>query len=474
MRPNRKADLQRKLTLAAIPTPPAGLAQRIKTDIPKHFPDSTAERKRLGSAVAFNMRVAASILLLVGSLFVALYILNRAYLDEDQHMRDFSHSLESNKAPSAAASPVPKLPQSASKVVTSTEEPPATVAPPEPKGRRAENEIAETKTKKGERQLAFADTRRDREKDEAANGQAKELANLDKKRDDFGRAFPAASPVPVPAPPPYPPATTEESAKAVVAQAPAVSGGWNADGVNVTSTTTRAAPQKATSESAARKSAPAGSVQSAQASDLAVARPQMKKIPNDRVTPLVQRFAGPMERPRHGVRLEADAAPSPLDSTKGVLRISIDTAANPGGPGATPAPVAADARIEIEINSKAVESHRAVTSEPSTGDGTLDEGLSTTAVYEFRLAPNVSGKTVLATVRLHFSSMPDGGQQTLERTVRVNGMATSWDAASQRTKNASLAAAFAETRARGGDTSAIAEKARAIGLDELADLAKPR
>src|SRR5260370_40759115 len=107
MRPNRKADLQRKLTLAAIPTPPAGLAQRIKTDIPKHLPDSPAERKRLGSAVAFNMRVAASILLLVGSLFVALYILNRAYLDEDQHMRDFSHSLESSKAPSAAASPVP-------------------------------------------------------------------------------------------------------------------------------------------------------------------------------------------------------------------------------------------------------------------------------------------------------------------------------------------------------------------------------
>src|SRR5258708_21709658 len=246
MRPNRKADLQRKLTLAAIPTPPAGLAQRIKTDIPKHFPDSTAERQRLGSAVAFNVRVAASILLLVGSLFVALHILNRAVQDADQHMRDFSHSLENNKSPSAAASPVPKLPQSASKVVTSTEEPPVTVAPPEPKGRRAEAEIAETKAKKGERQLVDADTRRDREKAQAANRPANELANLDKKRDDFGRAFPAASPVPVPAPPPYPPATTEESAKAVVAQAPAASARWNAAGVNATSTPTRAAPQKST------------------------------------------------------------------------------------------------------------------------------------------------------------------------------------------------------------------------------------
>src|SRR5258708_24405989 len=98
MRPNRKADLQRKLTLAAVPTPPSGLAGRIKTDIPKHFPDSTVERRRLGTAVAFNMRVAASILLLVGSLFSALYILNRRYQDEQQHMQDFSRSLESNKA----------------------------------------------------------------------------------------------------------------------------------------------------------------------------------------------------------------------------------------------------------------------------------------------------------------------------------------------------------------------------------------
>ncbi len=474
MRPNRKADLQRKLTLAAIPTPPAGLAQRIKTDIPKHFPDSTAERKRLGSAVAFNMRVAASILLLVGSLFVALYILNRAYLDEDQHMRDFSHSLESNKAPSAAASPVPKLPQSASKVVTSTEEPPVTVAPPEPRGRRAEAEIAETKAKKSERQLVDAETRRDREKDEAAKSPAKELADLDKKRDDFGRAVPAAPvSVPTPAPPPPPSAAAEESATVVVAQAPAVSVGRNAGGVNVTSTTATAAPQKAASELAARKSAPAGSVQSARASDLVVARAQMKKIPNDPVTPLVQHFAGPIERPRHGVRLEADAAPSPLDSTKGVLRISIDTAGNPGA-GASAAPAAAGARLEIAINTRAVESHRAVTGEPSTGDGTLDEGLSTTAVYEFQLVPNVSGQTVLATVRLHYRSMPDGREQTLERTVRVSDIATSWAAASQRTKNASLAAAFAETQVRGGDTSAIAEKARAIGLDELAALAKPR
>src|ERR1700682_4771195 len=168
MRPNRKADLQRKLTLAAVPTPPAGLAERIKTDIPKHFPDSTLERKRLGSAVAFNMRVAASILLLIGSLFVALRLLNREYQKEEEKMGEFAHALEKNEAPNRTMSPVPKLQQSASNVVTSTEEAPAKVAPPQLKTKKVDVLIAEADAKRAENQYAYANPTTDREKDEAA------------------------------------------------------------------------------------------------------------------------------------------------------------------------------------------------------------------------------------------------------------------------------------------------------------------
>jgi hypothetical protein len=478
MRPNRKADLQRKLTLAAVPTPPPGLAERIKTDIPKHFPDSTVERRRLGNAVAFNMRVAASILLLVGSLFTALYILNGRYQDEQRHMEDFSSSLKTNNPPSAAASPVPKLPQNA-KVVTSTEEPPATVAPPEPRRQVAENEIAETKAKTGERQPADAGVLKDQKKDEATNGPGKELAELDKQRDDFRRAAPAtapAAPVAVPKPAPPPPASVppEVTAKVATEQPSAAYGGRTADGVNPTAAgapTPHPAQQKDERDSSARKAAQAGSVQSAQAPALA-GRAKLERAPRDSVTSLVQHFSGPAERPRRGVSLEADAAPSPVDSTKGVLRISIDTVGDPAGFRYAPTPVATGARLEIEINGRTVASHRAVTSEPFTGGGTLEEGLSSTAVYEFQLAPGSSGQTVLATVRLHFRSATDGREQTIERTVSVRDIATSWDAASLRTKRASLAAAYADARSRGADTSAIAEKARAIGLDELADLAK--
>ena len=83
MRPNRKADLQRKLSLAPVPKPPAGLADRIKHDIPKPLlVDAEKERTRMRQAVAFNIRVAASIILLVSSLYLALNLVSRKFSPE--------------------------------------------------------------------------------------------------------------------------------------------------------------------------------------------------------------------------------------------------------------------------------------------------------------------------------------------------------------------------------------------------------
>ena len=82
MSPNRKADLQRKLAMAPIPKPPAGLAERIKSEIPQHLlVDVRKERERLSKSIVFNLRVAASILLLVGSAYLALHILTRAEVE---------------------------------------------------------------------------------------------------------------------------------------------------------------------------------------------------------------------------------------------------------------------------------------------------------------------------------------------------------------------------------------------------------
>src|SRR6267378_8238195 len=78
MTANRKADLQRKLTLAPVAKPPAGLAERIKREIPKELRFNVeSERERLSKAVAFNLRVAASILILVSSAYLGLQLLSR-------------------------------------------------------------------------------------------------------------------------------------------------------------------------------------------------------------------------------------------------------------------------------------------------------------------------------------------------------------------------------------------------------------
>jgi len=78
MNTNRKADLQRKLTLAPVPKPPAGLAERIKSDIPKQLRfNAEKERQRFSRAITFNLSVAAAILVLVSSTYLALQLMSR-------------------------------------------------------------------------------------------------------------------------------------------------------------------------------------------------------------------------------------------------------------------------------------------------------------------------------------------------------------------------------------------------------------
>jgi len=120
MRPNRKADLQRKLSLAPVPKPPAGLADRIKRDIPKTLlMDAEKERVRLRQSVAFNIRVAASIILLVSSLYLALNLVSRKFSPE-----------KLDAAFSSAPAPVPQPQLAAARELDRVAPTPATPPPP--------------------------------------------------------------------------------------------------------------------------------------------------------------------------------------------------------------------------------------------------------------------------------------------------------------------------------------------------------
>ena len=83
MTANRKADLQRKLSLAPVPKPPAGLAERIKKEIPKQLRfNAEDERRNFSRSTAFSLRVAASVLILISAAYLGLQLLTR--LDQQQ------------------------------------------------------------------------------------------------------------------------------------------------------------------------------------------------------------------------------------------------------------------------------------------------------------------------------------------------------------------------------------------------------
>lgn len=99
----RKAELQRKLALAPLPKPPADLAERIKRDIPKPLLiDAEKERFRLRQSVAFNIRVAASIILLVSSVYLALHLLTRKFGPPEEAVMTYSAPAASNTQTTAS------------------------------------------------------------------------------------------------------------------------------------------------------------------------------------------------------------------------------------------------------------------------------------------------------------------------------------------------------------------------------------
>ena len=58
---NRKAELQRRLAMAPVATPPAGLADRIKADIPENLRFAPERGTEPRKSMIFNLRIAASI-----------------------------------------------------------------------------------------------------------------------------------------------------------------------------------------------------------------------------------------------------------------------------------------------------------------------------------------------------------------------------------------------------------------------------
>lgn len=82
MNADRRAALQRKLAVAPVPKPPAGLAARIKNEIPKELRFSAErERARLAQSVRFSVAVAASVIVVIASAYLALDVTTRSKVE---------------------------------------------------------------------------------------------------------------------------------------------------------------------------------------------------------------------------------------------------------------------------------------------------------------------------------------------------------------------------------------------------------
>jgi len=431
MSPNRKADLQRKLALAPVPKPPAGLADRIKREIPKQLAiqDTELERRRFSRAVAFNMRVAASILLLISSVYLCLNILSRG----EKERSAIANAERVLNAPESHA-PIAPAPSAAGAAAPATEI--AQSAPP-PKVASRNDEpapiVAEAKTEKlaNNREVA-------RQRDEETVGRIAAVPP------------PETQPAPRPAaPPPAPLADAiATTAEAPVVTVPAAAGAMPGEFVR------------------SAKAADLSLGQPATLFGIAVATHALSK--DSSASSLVQRFATPASLPSRGVRLEVDAAPAPFDATKQLVRISIDVASADVATHAAFPPIASDATLSIDIDEKNVGTRQPIAAVTSNSERVLVANSTVTALYEIEIDPSASNRATIATVRLHYKSLTNGKTETITKVIRRGNVATSWEKASKRMKAASLAAAIGTASA-----DEIAEKAKAAGLDQLVNAVKP-
>lgn len=458
MNPKRKAELQRKLALAPVPRPPAGLADRIKNDIPEYLrPD--ADRRRMTRSLSFNLRVAASLLVVLSSVLAVMYLLD----PEDQLLR-----MAANEEPQAAS--VARIESKAADEVQVE----ITQTPVVLQAANAPVDTAATTTASAAPVASVAPSRRREERADmagiggSATGGAAGGVTVDALTiADAAAPAPATAPAPVP-PPSAPAAAPQEATRetiVVTAEAPRVA-------------ESRTAMKQSFIPEAVAAELDLGSrgvvfgitVDPAVFHNIKQALEQNHRPSAGEVNleAIVNYFAGAAARPpRRGVKLEVEGSPSPVGGIgqKGFLRFSIDTA-----PSESNIPVAADAMLEIDFNGKAVEQAMPVGDSTVTGpEPALLQNVSVTGLYELKLQPNLRTSDRVATVRFTYNNVSDGQRRTIERTVYARDFTKLWTRASRRHRLASLGAVWGQSLKVASPAPEVARRAQELATQEPGD-----
>ncbi|HEX7153733.1 MAG TPA: von Willebrand factor type A domain-containing protein [Thermoanaerobaculia bacterium] len=476
MNPNRKAEIQRKLTMASVPKPPAGLAERIKADIPKHLHAVEEKPNRFSRSLAFNLRVAASILVVVGSLVVAMRVMR----ENPQMVMDSARpapQLQKSAAPSAAGNAAPASPTAPAPIapspqtvmdelrvdITETTSGPVATAASSASAPEAEAAPARAVARLAQNEPQQAATATFATREEAADS-AFILENMNAAGAPVAGASTAAAappPPPQPEPAPVPPPAAAPQEPVMKQSAPRERGGLIASA------------HAAEFSLAARDEVFGISVSPANFREVKStiengARPSAEQV---NVDALVNYFAGGAKDSKRPVRLEVEASRSPTLQNRYILRFTIDTAQKKLERGASAPPIATDAKVEINIDSRYITNiHRLGGGEELMAkEPTLLTNTSVTALFEVELSPAIPPSRRAATVKLTYRSVADGKLKSATEEVNVSEFRRGWSDATMRHRRASLGAVWAATLKSGTGAPEVARQAEELATQAPKD-----
>jgi hypothetical protein len=454
MTQKKKAELQRKLSMAPVTRPPGDLLARLKNDIPSDLMNTQRERERVSRSLSFNLRVAAAIVVMIGSSFALVQFLSQGEMQSPSLV-----PVAARSAPAPVQAPAEK-PQAMADVTL-------TVADDQTRGRYYYSSPFEAKPAAQPEmpRLADASTGRRRDAPPVAGVAAGTVSEVAKERNEGYLAANAPPPPPAAAPRPVPAEAPVAGQKAAV----------EFDAVEEV-----AAP------------ASASLVREARANTLSFAAPQtifgisvdsnefgrLKNLIEKGQTPeanevnveaLVNHFAGAAP-PRRDVRLQVEGSRAPLAGESMVVRYTIDTAESTSR-GSLP-PAATNARLSIELNPKVVANYRLLTEGTTLNatERTLLMNLSATGLIEVELQPDAKPRDAVATVRLRYHSVRDGREHPLVKTIYVRELRRTWIEASRRHRLATLGAVWGESlKGKAATASDVARRAEELATEAPAD-----
>lgn len=466
MNTKRRAELQRKLTLNAVPRPPAGLAERIKADIPKYLEPETVPQ-RVTRSLTFHLRIAASVIVLMGAVVVAMTVARQ----RPEKMASTATPVIFAPAPREIA---PADTTTTVAAVARTEEVQLDIvqeAPPVVARQLAATPVAPPAALMQPEAAPVPD-------DEAAGNGERDFA------EDRGREVQKLAEFAPEAPSPAPPSEPISVTAAAPAMAPAAPP--SVAQMNEEALPPAAARLDRRQERAAASTAGAGlrdgeakrenaknkesvfgiSVdpqvfQSIRTTLQSGQRPAASAVD---VEAIVNYFAGPPARRARRVSLEVEASPAvvPAEGEHAVLRFTIDTSPGSGI-------AASDARVDVSINDDVVaHAERIGDAGPITSESLIPYGTSVTGLYALEMKPGVKSTQLVATVRLHYTA--NGKPDTITRVVEGRDLMKSWQRSSRRHRLASLGALWAETLKGTAAGVDVARRAEELATQEPSDV----